>query len=108
MQHFIMFNIDKEIKSYLLGFVLSIVLTVLPFFVVMQKIFSNEINYIIIFLCAIAQIILHFLFFLHLNFYTIEGQWNIITLLFIMIIIFIIVFGSVWIMLNLNHHMILH
>ncbi|AHG59928.1 cytochrome o ubiquinol oxidase subunit IV [Buchnera aphidicola] len=108
MYNRIQLNIDKEIKSYFLGFLFSVVLTVLPFLLVMQKIFSSDLNYIIILICAISQIVVHFLFFLHLNFSTIEGQWNIVALLFVIIIIFIVVFGSIWIMFNLNHHMLLH
>lgn len=108
MQNFMILNFDKEIKSYLLGFFFSIILTILPFLLVIKKIFSSEISYIIILICAISQIIIHFLFFFHLNFHTIEGQWNLVTLLFAMIIIFIVVFGSMWIMFNLNHHTMLH
>ncbi|QCI20595.1 cytochrome o ubiquinol oxidase subunit IV [Buchnera aphidicola (Brachycaudus cardui)] len=107
MQNVFILNFDKEIKSYLLGFLFSIVLTILPFLLVIQKIFSSQTNCIIILICAISQIIIHFLFFLHLNINTIEGKWNIITLLFALIIIFIIIFGSIWIMFNLNHHMLL-
>lgn len=107
MYNCIKLNINKKVKSYLLGYLFSIVLTILSFLVVTEKIFSSEINYLIILLSAISQIIVHFLYFLHLNFSS-EGIWNIVTLLFSIIIIFIVVFGSIWIMFNLNHHMSLH
>ncbi|WP_253254804.1 cytochrome o ubiquinol oxidase subunit IV [Buchnera aphidicola] len=100
-------NFKKKVKSYLLGFLFSIMLTVLSFLVVTEKIFSSEINYLIILLSAISQIIIHFLYFLDLNFSS-EEKWNVVTLVFVMIIIFIIVFGSIWIMRNLNYHMLLH
>ncbi|QCI17850.1 cytochrome o ubiquinol oxidase subunit IV [Buchnera aphidicola (Acyrthosiphon lactucae)] len=103
MQNFIKLNINKEMQSYFLGFLFSIVLTVVPFILAIQKIFCNEINYIIFLSCAISQIIIHFIYFLHLNF-SVEKRWNLITLLFVVVIIFIVVFGSIWIMYNLNHH----
>ncbi|ANZ22658.1 cytochrome o ubiquinol oxidase subunit IV [Buchnera aphidicola (Diuraphis noxia)] len=96
-------NSDKKLKSYLLGCFLSFILTTLSFLSVIQKLFSNEINHLIILLLAISQIIVHFIYFLHLNFSK-EKQWHVITLLFVMIIMFILVFGSIWIMSNLNHH----
>ncbi|QCI20016.1 MAG: cytochrome o ubiquinol oxidase subunit IV [Buchnera aphidicola (Brevicoryne brassicae)] len=107
MYNSIKLNIDKEVTSYLLGFLFSIILTVLSFFIATEKIFSSEVNYLIILILAIIQIVIHFFYFLHLNCSS-EGIWNIITLLFVIMIIFIVLFGSVWIMSNLNHHVLLN
>ncbi|WAI11654.1 MAG: cytochrome o ubiquinol oxidase subunit IV [Buchnera aphidicola (Macrosiphum albifrons)] len=104
MQNFIKLNMHKETKSYFLGFLFSLVLTIVPFILVIEKFFCSEINYIISLCCAISQILIHFIYFLHLDFSEKE-RWNLITLLFVIIIIFIIVFGSIWIMYNLNYHM---
>ncbi|ACL30263.1 cytochrome o ubiquinol oxidase subunit IV [Buchnera aphidicola] len=103
MSSFLNFNMNKEIKSYLLGFLFSSLLTTLPFLLAIEKFFCSEVNYIIFLLCAISQIIIHFVYFLHLSFDP-EERWNLITLLFVIIIIFIVVFGSIWIMFNLNHN----
>ncbi|CAL4324773.1 cytochrome o ubiquinol oxidase subunit IV [Buchnera aphidicola] len=97
----------EKIKSYALGFLFSIILTALSFVITMTHFFSNKINYITIIICAIMQIFVHFVYFLNLNF-TFQKHWYVISLLFVMIIVFIIVFGSIWIMSNLNHHMLLH
>lgn len=102
MHCFKFYNI-QGIKSYFFGFSLSCLLTVLPFFIVMQKIFSHDVNHYIVVLFAIIQITVHFIYFLHLNFSD-EQRWNVITLLFVTIIIFIVVFGTIWIMSNLNHY----
>lgn len=99
-------NFDKEIKSYFFGFLFSIILTVIPFLLVIKKFFSFDISYLSIILCSIIQIVVHFVYFLHLDFSK-EQRWSIMTLLFVMIIIFIVVFGSIWIMRNLNHHMVM-
>ncbi|AEO08805.1 cytochrome O ubiquinol oxidase subunit IV [Buchnera aphidicola str. Ak (Acyrthosiphon kondoi)] len=96
-------NMNKDIKSYLLGFLFSTLLTIVPFVLAIQNFFYSKINCIIFILCAISQIIVHFIYFLHLNFSK-EERWNLITLLFVIMIIFIVVFGSIWIMHNLNHH----
>ncbi|QCI21749.1 cytochrome o ubiquinol oxidase subunit IV [Buchnera aphidicola (Hyadaphis tataricae)] len=104
MYSLIKLHMNKEIKSYLFGFLFSIILTCLSFLVVIEKIFSHEMNYFIVLFLAVIQIIIHFLYFLHLNF-SAEGKWKVVTLLFIMIIIFIVFFGSIWIMSNLNHHL---
>ncbi len=107
MHNLIKLNINKEIKSYLLGFLLSCVLTIVPFLLIMKKIFSNDINCIVVLSCSIFQIIVHFVYFLHLNFSS-EQRWNIITLLFVIVIIFIVISGSIWIMYNLNHHIMIN
>ncbi|WP_295164187.1 cytochrome o ubiquinol oxidase subunit IV [uncultured Buchnera sp.] len=97
-------NFNKEIKSYIVGFLFSLFLTIIPFFCTLNHLFSRKVNFFIILLCAFSQIIVHFMFFLHLSFSK-KNSWNIISLLFVLIIIFIIVFGSLWIMYNLNHHL---
>ncbi|QCI21180.1 cytochrome o ubiquinol oxidase subunit IV [Buchnera aphidicola (Hyperomyzus lactucae)] len=103
MYNFIKKNNNKEIQSYLLGFCFSIILTIVPFLLVIQKTFPSKLNYILVLVCSIIQIIVHFVYFLHLDFSS-EMRWNLVTLLFVIIIIFIVVFGSIWIMYNLNHH----
>ncbi|AYN24617.1 cytochrome o ubiquinol oxidase subunit IV [Buchnera aphidicola] len=97
-------NFNKEKNSYIVGFLLSLCLTIIPFFCTLNHLFSREINFFIILLCALSQIIIHFVFFLHLSFSK-KNSWNIISLLFVLIIVFIVVFGSIWIMYNLNHHL---
>lgn len=97
-------NFNKEIKSYIVGFLFSLFLTIIPFFCTLNHLFSRKVNFFVILLCAFSQIIVHFVFFLHLSFSK-KNSWNITSLLFVLIIIFIIVFGSVWIMYNLNHHL---
>ena len=96
----------KEIKSYIVGFLLSVFLTIIPFLCALNHFFSRKVNFLIILISALSQIIVHFIFFLHLSFSK-KNSWNIISLLFVLIIIFIVIFGSIWIMYNLNHHFML-
>ncbi|QCI16693.1 cytochrome o ubiquinol oxidase subunit IV [Buchnera aphidicola (Aphis craccivora)] len=97
---------NKEVQSYIYGFLFSTLLTIIPFFIAKNQFFSNSINRLIILFCAFVQIIVHFIYFLHLN-SSQKNYWYLISLLFILIIIFIVVFGSIWIMFNLNHHLMM-
>ncbi|WMY96099.1 MAG: cytochrome o ubiquinol oxidase subunit IV [Arsenophonus sp.] len=96
----------NSIKTYLTGFILSIILTIIPFWMVINNTTSyNKIIYSII-ITAIIQILVHFVYFLHIN-ATSNKNWNIISLIFTIVIITIIVIGSIWIMYNLNINMLL-
>lgn len=96
----------KEIKCYAIGFLLSILFTVLPFICTLHHFFSKKILFFVILFCALTQIIVHFVYFLHLDFSK-KNSWNITSLFFILIIVCIIMFGSIWIMYNLNHHIMI-
>lgn len=98
-------NYNKETKSYTVAFLLSLILTIIPFLSVKIHFFDIKINYFIIIFSALIQIIVHFLYFLHLCDSS-NDYWNLMSLLFSLIIIFIIVFGSIWVMYNLNHHVV--
>ncbi|QCI18987.1 cytochrome o ubiquinol oxidase subunit IV [Buchnera aphidicola (Aphis nerii)] len=97
---------NKQIQSYIYTFLFSILLTIIPFFIIKNQYFSNTLNRLIIILCSCIQIIIHFIYFLHLNSVK-KHYWYLTSLLFIIIIIFIVIFGSIWIMLNLNHHIMM-
>ncbi|QIQ41469.1 MAG: cytochrome o ubiquinol oxidase subunit IV [Buchnera aphidicola (Aphis urticata)] len=97
---------NKKVQSYIFGFLFAILLTIIPFFIAKNHFFSYKISQLIIVFCAFLQIMIHFIYFLHLNNIS-KNHWYLISLLFILIIIFIVVFGSIWIMFNLNHHVMI-
>lgn len=93
-------------KSYLIGFVLSVVLTIVPFVMVTHDAINKKILINIIVFCSIMQIIVHLIFFLHLG--NVSNQaWNLISLIFTIFIVFILVLGSVWIMTHLHHNLMI-
>lgn len=96
-------KITRLIQSYILGFLFSLFLTVIPFFLVSKKIFCYPIVLFTVIICAIVQVYIHLKYFLHLNF-TKRNFWNIIFLIFALIVVCIIILGSVWIMHNLHNH----
>jgi cytochrome o ubiquinol oxidase operon protein cyoD len=90
------------LRSYLAGFVLAVVLTLIPFLMVMNKAASTTTLVIVIFSTAVVQILVHLRYFLHLRF-TYEQRWNVFSFVFTAVIVLILVFGSVWIMFSLHH-----
>lgn len=85
-----------SVGSYLTGFVLSVILTVIPFWLVMHGGYSHGAILLAISLFAIVQIVVHLKYFLHLDFST-EGKPNSFAFLFTAMIIVMMVGLSVWI-----------
>ena len=95
-----------SVKEYILGLILSIVLTAIPFAMVMIGGFDGRLTLAIILLCAIAQVFVQLIFFLHMNTSS-EQSWNVVSAVFIVLIVAIVVLGSIWIMNHLNHNMLM-
>ncbi|WP_409310157.1 cytochrome o ubiquinol oxidase subunit IV [Pectobacterium sp. B1J-3] len=95
-----------SVKSYLIGFVLSVILTVIPFGMVMAGSASHNIILLSVLGCAVIQIVVHLVYFLHLNTSS-EQRWNVVALVFTVLIIAIVVVGSIWIMMSAHHNMMI-
>jgi cytochrome o ubiquinol oxidase operon protein cyoD len=93
-----------SMKGYLIGFGLSVVLTAIPFWLVMSGAFAPQTTGGIIMAFAVAQIVVHMIFFLHMNSKS-EGGWTILALIFTLIIVVIALTGSLWVMYHLNTNM---
>lgn len=92
-------------RSYLTGFILAAILTAIPFWLVMGNVLENKtVTGVVIMLFAAAQIVVHMVYFLHMNSRA-EGGWTMMALIFTIAIIFIAVSGSLWIMYHLNTNM---
>ena len=91
-------------RSYTVGFILSLVLTTLAFAMVMFGDLTKGAVIAIIIVTAIAQILVQLSFFLHLNFSS-EARWNMLALIFAILLMTLFVGGSLWIMYNLNYRM---
>jgi cytochrome o ubiquinol oxidase subunit IV len=95
----------KSLGSYTIGFMLCIVLTLIPFYSVIHSIFSKKILLIILFLSALLQFFVQTLYFLRLNVSSEHAKMNVLVFIFTGIVAFIIIGGSIWIMTNLNYFM---
>ena len=91
-------------RSYGTGFVLSLILTIIAFALVMSDLLSITVTLFGIAVAAIVQILVHLYFFLHLDSSS-TVRWNVLALLLTLLIMFLFVGGSIWIMYNLNYRM---
>jgi cytochrome o ubiquinol oxidase operon protein cyoD len=92
------------IRSYVIGFVASLSLTLVAFGCVYFNILSGMQLLIVIGLLAIVQAIIQLNYFLHLGSEA-KPRLRLMTFLFMFLILIIIVGGSIWIMHNLNYNM---
>ena len=94
----------KTFKSYVIGFVLALVLTLLSFYLTAKHSFTPNILTLVLIVLAVAQLIVQVVFFLRLN-ASPEGRWELMPFLFTIVIVVVILAGSLWIMYNLNYNM---
>ena len=91
--------------GYLTGFVLSVFLTAIPFGLVMGDVFDKtSTTAVVILLLGAVQIVVHMVFFLHMNAHS-EGGWNMLSLIFTLVLVVITLTGSLWVMFHLNSNM---
>ncbi|GED31545.1 MULTISPECIES: cytochrome o ubiquinol oxidase subunit IV [Brevibacillus] len=86
-----------SLKSYVIGFILSIVLTIIPLVMVMNNMLDKTTTVIWILVMAVLQFIVQLFFFMHVR----EGEkprYNVQTLVLGLVIVFTIIAGSIWIM----------
>ncbi len=93
-----------SLKSYLTGFVLSLILTAIPFALVMSGTWSASAILAGIFSAGIVQILVHLHYFLHLDTSS-AARWNVLAMMFTLLIMVLFVGGTLWIMFNLNYRM---
>ena len=94
-----------SLKTYAIGFVLSVILTAIPFWLVMNKTFdkSNTTAFVILAFAAV-QMVVHMVYFLHMN-TRVEGGWSMLALVFTLVLVIITLSGSIWVMYHLNTNM---
>ncbi|MFC3673991.1 cytochrome o ubiquinol oxidase subunit IV [Ferrovibrio xuzhouensis] len=94
-----------SLRGYLIGFGLSVVLTAIPFWLVMSGVLdSKQATAIAIMVFAVVQIVVHMIFFLHMDARS-EGGWSMMALIFTLIVVGIAMSGSLWVMFHLNANM---
>ena len=92
-------------KGYATGFILSVILTAIPFWLVMGKVLpSPQATALVILGFAAVQMVVHMVYFLHMN-TKVEGGWSLLALLFTVALVVIMLAGSVWVMYHMNTNM---
>jgi cytochrome o ubiquinol oxidase operon protein cyoD len=90
--------------SYLVGLALALTLTAIPFGFVAAPLLSPSTTLAIIAVSAIAQIVVHLRFFLHLGLKRSPPEM-LVTLCFAAVLIVIMAGGSLWILSDLHYRM---
>jgi cytochrome o ubiquinol oxidase subunit IV len=91
-------------QSYIIGFLLSLVFTAIPYYMVVNKSASGTVLLAAILGFAVLQMLIQILFFLHLG----RGPkplYNVAFFVSTVGIILVVVGGSIWIMNHLNYNM---
>ncbi len=95
---------QSTLKSYIIGFVLSLILTLFAYFTVEEKLLVSDTLVYTICSAAFIQALVQLYFFLHLGQES-KPHWNMLIFFFMAMILAIVVVGSLWIMHHLNYNM---
>jgi len=91
-------------RGYFTGFVLAVILTAIPFWLVMGDVLDDRGATIgIILVLGAVQIVVHVIYFLHMD-AKVEGGWTLMSFLFTATLLLILLAGSVWIMFHLHQN----
>ena len=92
-------------RSYMTGFVLSVILTAIPFWLVMGDVLNDTLKTsIVIMALAAVQIVVHMIYFLHMNTKS-EGGWTFMALAFTLTLVVVTLVGSIWVMYHMDQNM---
>ena len=92
-------------SGYMTGFLLSIVLTAIPFWLVMAKVISDRPTAVMVLGgFAVIQILVHMFYFLHMN-GKVEGGWTLLSTIFTVVFVAIAIAGTLWVMFHMNTNM---
>ena len=92
-------------SGYMIGFVLSVILTAIPFWLVMNNVITDRtVAILVLGGLAVVQIIAHMVYFLHMN-GKVEGGWTLLSTIFTVVFVAIAVAGTLWVMFHMNTNM---
>lgn len=101
---------QQELVFKFTGFITSILLTLIAYFIIINPEYFNFDNVTaikVIFVLALLQALVQLIFFI--NVWKEKGiRWNLIIFISTVSIMFIVVFFSIWIMNHLNENMMMH
>ena len=95
----------SSLRDYTIGFMLSVILTAIPFWLVMAKVIADR-NTAVLVLggFAVIQILVHMVYFLHMN-GKVEGGWTLLSTIFTVVFVAIGIAGTLWVMFHMNTNM---
>ena len=96
-------DLPHAIRGYLIGLVLATLLTGVSFYVAKSTLIWQPSIPIALSVLAVAQMGVHVVFFLHITSGP-DSVNNVMALAFGLLIVMLLVFGSLWIMTQLDHN----
>jgi cytochrome o ubiquinol oxidase subunit IV len=97
-------SIGSRLLGYAVGLGLAILFTATSFFIAGTNLVWQPSIPVAIIVLAIGQMGVHLVFFLHITTGA-DNTNNVLALAFGLLIVFLVIGGSLWIMSNLNHNM---
>lgn len=97
-------SIKSLVWLYVTGFILAVGLTILAYLLVTQHWLMGTFLVLGLMGLAVVQFVVQLIFFLHIGQES-KPRWNLAVFLFTLMVLIVIVFGSLWIMYNLNYGM---
>lgn len=97
-----------NLSSYIMGFILSILLTLIPYYMVVDHLIYNPVTLFgVVVLLGVIQLLVQLVFFLHLGTES-KPRWNLMAFILTVVVVAILVVGAIWIMWNLQYNMMPH
>lgn len=91
--------------DYVKGFILAVILTVIPFWLVMTDAIQDRATAVMVLgLFAVVQVVVHMVYFLHMN-GKIQGGWTMMSTIFAVVFVAITLAGTLWVMFHMNANM---
>lgn len=98
-------DLHVTMGDYVKGFILAVILTAIPFYLVMNNVITDRSTAVAVLgLFAIVQVLVHMVYFLHMN-GKIQGGWTMLSTIFTVIFLAIAISGTLWVMFHMNTNM---
>lgn len=97
-------SVGARVLGYVVGLVLALLLTATSFFIAGTDLVWQPSIPVALIVLAIAQMGVHLVFFLHITTGP-DNTNNVLALAFGLMVVFLVIGGSIWIMANLNANM---
>ena len=98
-------DLHVSMGDYVKGFILAVVLTAIPFDLVMNNVIQDRSTAVLVLGgFAIVQIVVHMVYFLHMN-GKIQGGWTMLSTIFTVVFVAIAIAGTLWVMFHMNTNM---
>ena len=101
-------DLHVTVGDYVKGFILAVILTVIPFWLVMGDVIQDRSTLVMVLgLFAAVQVVVHMVYFLHMN-GKIQGGWTLMTSIFSIVFVMITIAGTLWVVFHMNANMMPH